>query len=232
LASAGVDVRLGRKLDPSNIDSLAADAVIIATGASPRRDGFQALLPGHRLPGVESIALMTGWDVLAGAAVTGPVLLVDDIGHYESFDVGEALVKRGLTVHHVTRFHSLGSAIPLSYEYAAGPHTEELLKGDYHLATRSLVVDVGPHHATVAHVDARHRLRTLDVESFVFMSGHVPDTSLQQALEGRPGVVTVGDALGPRFLEAAFAEGAQAVRALEPGWRRLRWVRFQAGSAV
>jgi 2,4-dienoyl-CoA reductase-like NADH-dependent reductase (Old Yellow Enzyme family) len=232
LDSLGVVVKLGTRLDAVTVDQLDADAIIIATGATPRRDGFQAWFPGEELPGLSSISLLTGWDILRGAEVEGPVLLVDELGHYESFDVAETLVKRGLAVRHITRFHSTGAAIPLNYEFAAAPHTEELMKGDYQLMTRSLVVDVGPGHATVTHIDARDRLQKLDVAGFVFMSGHVPDTSLQRALEGRSSVVIVGDALGPRTLEAAIADGALAPKALEPGWTRPRWVRYQTGSAV
>jgi 2,4-dienoyl-CoA reductase-like NADH-dependent reductase (Old Yellow Enzyme family) len=232
LSSLGVIVETGTRVDPSTIDAIGADAVVIATGATPRRDGFQTWLPGQELPGLSSISLHTGWDILNGLEVEGPVLLLDELGHYESFDAAETLVKRGVAVRHVTRFHSLGATIPLNYEFAAAPHTEELMKGDYQLTTRSLVVSVAPGHAVVTHLDARDRLTKVDVESFVFMSGHVPDTSLQIALEGHPDVVIVGDALGPRGLEAAIADGAQAARGLEPGWTRPRWVRYQTGSSV
>jgi 2,4-dienoyl-CoA reductase-like NADH-dependent reductase (Old Yellow Enzyme family) len=232
LSLAGVEVQLGRTITAGDVDAYEPDAIVIATGSTPRRDGFQAWVPGQPLPGIDQVELLTGWDVLEGAELTGPVMLVDELGHYESFDVSEALVKRGLEVHHVTRFHSLGAAIPLNYEFAAAPHTEELMKGNFHLHTRSLVVRVAPGSATICHLDARHREEQLAVEHFVFMSGHVPDDSLPLALAGRPNVITIGDALGPRLMEAAFADGFNAARQLEKDWQRPTWIRFSTGSAV
>jgi NADPH-dependent 2,4-dienoyl-CoA reductase/sulfur reductase-like enzyme len=232
LAAAGVEVHLGRRIEPGDLDAFDADVIVVATGASPRRDGFQALLPEQHLAGLDAVPLLTGWDVLSGVVPDGPVLLVDEIGHYESFDVAETLVNHGLTVHHVTRFHSLGATISLPYDYAAGPHLEALFKGDYHLHTRSLVVEVGPGRATVVPAEARHRLRSIEVGSFVFMSGHVPDMTLPEAVDGRDSVRVIGDALAPRFLEAAIAEGAEALRTFEPGWKRPQWVRYLAGSSV
>jgi hypothetical protein len=41
----------------------------------------------------------------------------------------------------------------------------------------------------------------------------VPDDALFRAIEGRPGVVRVGDVLGPRSAEEAILEGVLAVRA-------------------
>ena len=183
---AGVDVQLGRTITAADVDAYEPDAIVVATGATPRRDGFQAWVPGQPLPGIDQVELLTGWDVLEGAELAGPVLLVDELGHYESFDVSEALVKRGLEVHHVTRFHSLGAAIPLNYEFAAAPHTEELMKGDFHLHTRSLVVRVAPGSATITHLDARDREQQLAVEHFVFMSGHVPDDIAPAGPRGTP----------------------------------------------
>ena len=45
-------------------------------------------------------------------------------------------------------------------------------------------------------------------------------------------MITVGDALGPRLMEAAFSDGFNAARQLEKDWQRPTWVRFSTGSAV
>jgi 2,4-dienoyl-CoA reductase-like NADH-dependent reductase (Old Yellow Enzyme family) len=229
----GVDVRLGTRIDsPEQAQDYRADWIVVATGAQPRRDGHQAWRPGQPPVGIENVTVLTGWDVLRGAPVEGPVLLVDDIGHYESIDVAEYLVHAGHRVHHVTRFHALGMQIPLSYEYAAAAHLEELSKFDHQFYPRSVVLEVGPGTATIAPLDAQHRLNPLEVTNFVFMSGHLPDYPLIEAFEGLPNVTVVGDAVAPRTLEPAITEGALAPAALDGPVPRRMWVRWGAGSAV
>jgi 2,4-dienoyl-CoA reductase-like NADH-dependent reductase (Old Yellow Enzyme family) len=233
LERLGVDVRLGTRIDsPEQAQDYRADWIVVATGAQPRRDGHQAWRPGQPPVGIENVTVLTGWDVLSGAPVEGPVLLVDDIGHYESIDVAEYLVHAGHRVHHVTRFHALGMQIPLSYEYAAAAHLEELSKFDHQFYSRSVVLEVGPGTATIAPLDAQHRLTPLAVNNFVFMSGHLPDYPLIEAFEGLSNVTVVGDAVAPRTLEPAITEGALAPAALDGPVPRRMWVRWGAGSAV
>ncbi|KRA24105.1 pyridine nucleotide-disulfide oxidoreductase [Microbacterium sp. Root61] len=71
-AERGVDVRTetavtrlypgGRSLDLSDGSSLGYDAVLLATGAAPRR----LPLPGHELPGVHTLRRLDDSDALAG----------------------------------------------------------------------------------------------------------------------------------------------------------------------
>jgi hypothetical protein len=97
-----------------------------------------------------------------------------------------------------------------------------------------VILAVEPGRATVAPLEPRHRAYDIEVDAHVFMSGALPVRSL---LDGGPypcPVRVVGDANGPRLLEAAVFEGNHAVRSLEPGVP-VRWpgVRFgQSGSAI
>ncbi|GGJ41011.1 oxidoreductase [Streptomyces brasiliensis] len=233
MARLGVEVVLNSPLDSREaVDAVGADRVVVATGATPRRDGFQAWRPGESPAGLASIELLTGWDVLSGAEITGPVLLVDELGHYEAIDVAETLVRAGHQVHHVTRFSNLAANIPVAYDYAAAPHAEELYKGDYELYTRTLVHAVEPGRATVAPLAAPNRFQVLDVNTFVFMSGAVPDHALHAELEDIPDLYVIGDALGPRTLEPAITEGSLAAARFEANWQRATWVRYSGGSSV
>jgi 2,4-dienoyl-CoA reductase-like NADH-dependent reductase (Old Yellow Enzyme family) len=229
----GVDVRLGIRIDsPEQAQAYGADHIVLATGATPRRDGFQAWRPGDSPTGFDTVELLTGWDVLEGADVPGPVVLVDEISHYESLDVAERLLQSGRRVHYVTRFHSLAAQIPLSYEYSAAAVFEDFTKYDFRFHGRSLLLEVAPGSATIAPVDGQHRFRTVDAASFVFMSGHTPDYGLVEAFETLPNVTVVGDAVAPRTLEPAITEGHLAPAALDGPLPRRQWVRWGAGSAV
>jgi hypothetical protein len=216
LTRLGVDVHLHQRVTaPPEVAAFEPDGVVLAIGAEPRRDAYQVWHPGGGPTGIDTVSTLTGWDVLAGVALKGPVLLLDELGHYESIDVAESLTRAGHRVHHVMRFHALGERIALGYEYAAAPHLESLAGHDYHLSTRSVVLAVAPGSATIAPIDAPHRCKELEVNSFVFMSGHLPDYGLLDSFMGSPArVVTVGDANGVRLLDAAIAEGAMAPRVL------------------
>jgi hypothetical protein len=147
-------------------------------------------------------------------------------------DVAEYLVHAGHRVHHVTRFHALGALIPLSYEYAAAAHMEELAKFEHHFYPRSVVLEVGPGTVTIAPLDAQHRLTALEVSTVVFMSGALPDYGQIEAFERLPNLTVVGDAVAPRTLEPAITEGALAPAALDGPLARRQWVRWGAGSAT
>ena len=229
----GVEIVLGSRLrSRADVDAIGADQVVLATGATPRRDGFQAWRPDSPPAGFASVQILTGWDVLDGAEIAGPVLLVDEIGHYESIDVADTLTLAGHQVHHVTRYSNLAPNIPVAYDYAAAPHAEELYKGNYELYTRTLVHALEPGKATIAPLAAPDRLQVLEVGTVVFMSGAVPDAGLIAGLEGIDDLYVIGDAAGPRTLEAAIAEGSLAPSRFEPGWQRRTWVRYSGGSSI
>lgn len=229
----GVDVQFDRRVDTvAQAQEFGADHIVLAIGATPRRDGFQAWRPGEPPTGLAGVDVLTGWDVLEGAEAPGPVVLVDEISHYESLDVAERLLLAGRRVHYVTRFHSLAAQIPLSYEYSAAAVFEDFSKYDFHFHGRSLVLEVAPGSATIAPVDGQHRFRSVDATSFVFMSGHVPDYSLVEAFEALPNVTVIGDAVAPRTLEPAITEGHLAPAILDGPVARRQWVRWGAGSAV
>ena len=106
-------------------------------------------------------------------------------------------------------------------------HLRRLLTGDYELATRSIVLEVGPSHAVFAPIDGQQRRRRIDIDSVVALSGNLPRLDLADTLQPRlPLVRVVGDAAGPRMLEAAITEGQMAVRSLEPGWTKPPACRF------
>lgn len=233
LEQLGVDVQLGRRIETvEQAQEFGADHIVLAIGATPRRDGFQAWRPGEPPTGLAGVDVLTGWDVLQGAEVPGPVVLVDEISHYESLDVAERLLLSGRRVHYVTRFHSLAAQIPLSYEYSAAAVFEDFTKYDFHFHGRSLVLEVAPGSATIAPVDGQHRFTTVEATSFVFMSGHVPDYSLVEAFEALTNVTVIGDAVAPRTLEPAITEGHLAPAVLDGPVTRRQWVRWGAGSAV
>jgi thioredoxin reductase len=234
LAKASVDVRLGTEIGLDELRAAQADLVVLATGAVPRLDGYQTWHPAGPPLGWETVTACTGWDALRGAELGHTVLVIDEIGHYEAIDVVEALVDRGHRVHHVTRLMALSSNLEMRWDMVGAVHMTRLLAGDFHTHPRSIVLEVGEDYAVIAPVDGVHRSTKLSIDSVVAMNGHVPAGDLPQtAPDFIERIQIVGDAAGPRSLEAAIAEGQMAIRSLEPGWAKPPGLRFgQTGSAI
>jgi 2,4-dienoyl-CoA reductase-like NADH-dependent reductase (Old Yellow Enzyme family) len=223
-----VDVRLGMRATAQSVHELAPDAVIIATGVAPRRDGFQALRPAVPLPGLDQVRLYTGWDVLQGAELGHTVLLLDDIGHYESVDVAQSLVENGHRVLQVSRYGMVAANIEMRWEMMGAALAARLGKRDFTLYPRSVIHRLEAGKAQVAPNESPHRMEIVEFDDVVLMSGGVPDRALQEELRGvAPVVRVIGDANAPRRLEIAFMEGRQVVDALGADWapvpRRYGW---------
>jgi 2,4-dienoyl-CoA reductase-like NADH-dependent reductase (Old Yellow Enzyme family) len=245
---AGVDVRLGTRADAAAVRALNADAVICAAGVEPRRDGFQTLHPAP-LPGLDEVRAYTGWDVLDGTVLAGTapdvtaldgsaalghtVLLLDEIGHYESVDVAQRLLDTGHRVLHVSRYALVAANLEMRWEMAGAPLAARLAKGDYTFFPRTVLRVLTPGKAEIAPHEAPHRASTHQFDDVVLMSGGVPDRALQTALlDAAPVTRVIGDASSPRRLEVAFVEGRQSVHTLEPGWTRPLARYGWAGSAT
>jgi 2,4-dienoyl-CoA reductase-like NADH-dependent reductase (Old Yellow Enzyme family) len=221
LARRGVDVRLGTRADAAAVRALRPDAVLIAAGAVPRRDGFQTLRPAVPLPGLDQVTPYTGWDVLAGVPLGHTVLLLDEIGHYESVDVAQRLVDAGHRVHQVSRYALVAANLEMRWEMVGAPLLARLLRGDFTFHGRSVLHRVDAGRAWVAPHEAPQLGQELAFDDVVFLSGGVPDRELQHSLDGSAPVVRViGDASSPRRLEVALVEGRQSVDSLTASWTR------------
>ena len=99
LDDLGVEVRLGVTATASQVRDLAPDAVVVATGSTPRRDGFQTLRPWGPPEGFDSVR---GADQLGRAERRArrvqTVVILDEVGHYETLDVAHLLVNQGRAV--------------------------------------------------------------------------------------------------------------------------------------
>ena len=117
VARLGVRVHLGTPVDPDLIVDACPDEVIIATGSTPRRPGFQLSAPSVPIPGAELPHVSTSWEVLGfgGRATVGErAVVVDDTGTFETISVVDKLLAAGATVTVVSRHEQLGAMIPVS----------------------------------------------------------------------------------------------------------------------
>ncbi len=187
------------------------DNVIIATGSTPRVDGFQALRPMEPPAGLHLEHVCSYYDVAEGSAPLGKkAVVLDDVGHYPAIGVAEKLLEAGTSVTFVTRHMSLGSAVAgaLMQEPALRRLTGHA--SGFRLVPRGQLAEVTETDVLLRNLDSGGEER-VQGDMVVLMSGNIPNTEFAEAIEGyEGGVEVVGDALAPRWLEMAIHSGHYA----------------------
>ena len=204
LAKAGVEVRLGTTVDPALVRHLAADAVIVATGARPYSPPIEGRDSGH---------VVEAWDVLTGKAKPGSrVLIADWRCDWVGMGIAEQLARGG---HHV-RLAVNG--------LHAGQNLQMYLRDLWAARLHDLGVEIIPYArlfgvdantAYLSHIVSNKPIVYDDVDTVVMAFGHASETGLEQALAplGIP-MHLAGDCLSPRSAEEAVYEGLLAGRAV------------------
>lgn len=212
----GVQVRLGTAVEPGDLESLAPDVVVVATGASPRMDAFQAGRPGDPIagldrPGVHNVLeLLTARPQLRAGA---QAVVYDTTGHYEAIAAVELLMRAGLSVTHLTPAPSLSPYLQTTWRDI--PALERFhARGGFRSLVRHALVGVGDGHCRVRPLQApREQQESVPADLVVLALPGRPRAQLFDALRDRGFEVRlVGDAHSPRDMQAAIAEGYAAGR--------------------
>ena len=212
----GVQVHLRTPVDPDLVSEMAPDEVVVATGSTPRRDGFQLSSPSRPVPGGDLPHVSTVWDVLGfgGRARVGTQAVVyDDTGTFAAIAAADALLAVGAAVTVVSRLEQLGASVP--YPPATVEASRERLLGagvDFvpAMALRSIT----PTHVEV-HGIGNDLCRTLPADTVVIATFHEPNDELADHLAGHGfGVHVVGDANGTDSIPPAIPGAAAIARRL------------------
>lgn len=204
LALAGVDVRLNTRVDAALVSQLAADAVIIATGATPYAAVVEGREDGH---------VVEAWDVLTAKANPGTrVLIADWRCDWIGMGLAEKLARAG---HHV-RLAVNG--------LHAGQNLQMYLRDHWAAQLHDLGVEIIPYAriygvdgqaAYLSHIVSGKPIVCEGVDTVVMSHGHAPETALEAELQNSGlEMHLVGDCLSPRSAEEAIYEGFMAGRAI------------------
>ena len=208
--AAGVEIRLGSSADVTAVLAEQPDAAILATG-SRLRD----VAPPSRTPLLDVDALLEH-GLPAGAI--SRVLVIDDEGGFLAPTAAEALVAAGCTVEIATTHLSVGMLIDPTQQ----PFVLRRLALDGVVQSPNLAW-VPTESSDVVELrnlyteEVEHRA---DVDLVVVAGWRQSDTSLKDALRTEAPelpVTLVGDALAPRTLLDAVAEGTRAGVTIEVG---------------
>jgi 2,4-dienoyl-CoA reductase-like NADH-dependent reductase (Old Yellow Enzyme family) len=202
-AGAGAELRLGVEADVDAVLAVAPDVVVLATGSSLRPE---AIVPGP-------VAVLDADAVLEhGLPVPAPAraIVVDDDGAFVTATVAEALAAAGVEVEIVSPHGAVGQLIDeTQLPFVIG----RLVRAGIVLTPDAEVVESGGGGVRVRHLFAPAEARRADVDLIVVAGKRRAETALGHALRAaRPDlpVLVVGDALAPRTLLDAVAEGARA----------------------
>ena len=209
-----VEVRLNQDLDAEGVRDFAADAVIVATGSGPARDGYQRSMPDvEHLPGAEEKSVLSVDDVLSGVPVPGPrVLLLDESDDWKGAGTALYMAERGLRVSFLTKGVLVAkSLIPAKAHKALRKRFKELGVEEI---VQSALVSWSDGAATIKHL-VLGETETARFDSLVLSTTNVAQAGLQAALaESGIEVHTIGDCVAPRTAAAAIHEGRRLALAL------------------
>lgn len=214
----GVTIRLATMVDPDVVAELAPDEVIVATGGSPRRDGFQLSTPVQPISGHDLPHVFTSWDVFGfggRATLKGPAVVFDDTGSFEAISVADALVAAGLKVTMIARLEQIGATLPYPPATVA-PAKERLMSGDFDFIGGHYIQRITPDEVIIG-VPFTKRVRTIAARTVVLVSYNHPNRELAEYLAADPGPWTVhhvGDVTGTNGIMPAIHQAAAVARAI------------------
>jgi dimethylamine/trimethylamine dehydrogenase len=208
---ANVAVYLESTVDEDQILEFAPDQVLLATGATWRRDGVgrwhETPVPGCDVPSV-----LTPDDLLAGSLPTESVVVYDDDHYYLGGVLAEALRREGCDVTLVT---------PANEVSTWTRHTEEqyriqarLLELGVVLQTGTCLGSLGPGSAVLECIYTGTQ-QEVEAANVVMVTSRSPRDGLYHSLVGRIPIQRVGDCLAPGTIATAVYSGHRAAREMD-----------------
>jgi NADPH-dependent 2,4-dienoyl-CoA reductase/sulfur reductase-like enzyme len=207
LAQYQVDVRLNTPVEADEVESFAADVVVIATGSLPREAGFQRFAPSPGpVDGADKGNVWSVEDVLSRACRPGKrLLLLDDGGNWRGCGTAWHLAEQGHDVTLMTPDAMV--AKELARSAADYPLRRNLARLGVAFITESILKTWHGDGATIASLlDGSERRE--DFDGLILATPNVAETALVEALEGGElKSYAVGDCVAPRWAVHAIYEG-------------------------
>lgn len=215
----GVTIRLATMVDPDIVAEVAPDELVIATGSTPRRDGFHVATPIAAIAGHDLAHVYTSWDIFGfggRATIKGPALVYDDTGTFEAISVADALLEAGVRVTMVGRYDSIGANLPYP-PVTVQAAKERLLSGDFDFIGGHYVQAITPDEVLVG-VPFTERRRTIPARTVVIVTYNHPNRELIDYVapggiaDGGMTVHLVGDVTGTNGIMPAIHQASAVTR--------------------
>jgi 2,4-dienoyl-CoA reductase-like NADH-dependent reductase (Old Yellow Enzyme family)/thioredoxin reductase len=202
LARAEVEVRLKSAVDRDLVESLAPDALILATGAKP-------YLP--EIEGRDSAHVVDAWAAIRDEANIGSrVVIADWRCDWIGMGLAEKLALAGRHVRLAVNGLHAGQSLQM---YLRDHWAAKLHRLGVEIIPYARLYGVDADTAYFMHSVSGEAILCADVDTTVLALGHAPETGLETMLAGLDlQVEMAGDCLSPRSAEEAVYEGMMAGR--------------------
>ena len=215
-----VNITLNSLVDPELVNGINPDRIIVATGSTPRRDGFQLTTPISPLTGHELAHVYTSWDVFGyggRANIQTPAVVFDDTGTFEAISVADKLLEQGSKVTMISRYDSLGASLtypPATVEAAK----ERLMSQDFDFIGGHYIQAITEDEVVIG-VPFTERLRTIKAKTVVVVTYNHPNREIAEYLIGENPdmenkIHLVGDVSGTNGIQAAIHQAANLTRSI------------------
>jgi dimethylamine/trimethylamine dehydrogenase len=215
-----VDVYLDSRLTVADVLGFGSNRIIVATGSRWRRDGVARW---HTSPvkGFENKQIFTPDEIMAGAEVSGPVVLYDDDHYYMGAVLAEKMQTAGLEVTLVTPAGTVGE---WSFNTVEQERTQKRL---FNLGVNILTAKaVSGFDGASAEITCVYTGKSKNqfASSMVTVTGRSPYDKLYRQLisdqnaladSGISRVERIGDCRAPGIIAAAVHAGHRAAREMD-----------------
>ncbi|MFA7440184.1 MAG: FAD-dependent oxidoreductase [Sphingomonadaceae bacterium] len=212
----GVAVHLNSPVDADKVMESGADEVIIATGSTPRDDGFQLSTPSAPLKGHDLPHVYNSWELFGVGRrpeLNGPALIYDDSGTFEAISAADMLLAAGLEVTFVSRFEKLGERVPFP-PVTVGAARERLMSGKLQFLGGHYLEKIS-RDSVEAGVLYSSRRTHIPARTVVLVTMNDPNRLLADELTARGiGHHCIGDVLGRSDIMSAIHGAATLMRNL------------------
>jgi dimethylamine/trimethylamine dehydrogenase len=209
------------RLDAENVLEFGFERVVLATGATWRRDGFgrSHFVP---IPGLDRTQVFTPDDLMANKLpIAGPVVVYDTEDFYMGGVLAEKLRKSGLDVVFVT---PSDTASPWTSNTLEVIHINKRLRElGVQVVTHHDVVGTAPNHVEIACTYSGAK-QQVPAKALVLVTSRLPNEALYLSLNAAPeklrdagikSVTRIGDCLAPGFIAHAVYHGHRYARELD-----------------
>lgn len=199
----GVPVVLGQVVTPDFVLGHAPDAVIVATGSSPKKPA---------IPGGDGPRVFTVWQVLKGEAEPGErVLFIDDDGGHQATSTIEYLADLGKFVHVVTTAFYIGGDLGPTQDITLSK--QRLIKKGVTFTPDFYVTEIRGTEVHGINVYSNEPTVFSDFDTVVAAMRNAACDDLYFALKGKAKeLYRAGDCVAPRKVDMAIHEGYVAGR--------------------
>jgi dimethylamine/trimethylamine dehydrogenase len=223
---ANVSVYLESDMSAADILEFGASNVVLATGARWRADGVGRM--AERPIPLADVKILTPDDIMAGAAVEGPIVVYDDDRYYMASVLAEQLVRQGLEISVVTPAAEIASFTANTLELVRT--ARRLNELGVHMITHYRLAGAASGELHFSHVHTETSMEIL-ARTVVMVTSRTPVDGLFHELQAdssalaRAGIAAVrriGDCLAPSAIFGAVYSGHRFAREFDEPNRLFR----------